>query len=62
MIQGSLLDFVLRGLEDRRGQWHSIAKRTGIPYSALCKLAQKQHKNPRLDKLEKLAREFRKPQ
>lgn len=59
MVHGSLLDFVLQGLEEHRGQWPEIARVTNIPYSAICKLAQKQHDNPRLDKLEKLAMYFR---
>lgn len=58
MVNGSLLDFVLRGLERSRGTWPEVAKVTGVPYSALSKLAQRQHRNPRLDKLEKLARYF----
>ena len=59
MVKGSLLDFVLQGLEKHRGAWPEVAKVTGIPYSAICKLAQQQHKNPRLDKIEKLATYFR---
>jgi transcriptional regulator with XRE-family HTH domain len=55
MVKGSLLDFVLHGLEQHRGSWPEIAKVTGVPYSAICKLAQKQHPNPRLTKLERLA-------
>jgi transcriptional regulator with XRE-family HTH domain len=55
----SILDFVLRGIESHRGNWREVSKVTGVPYSAISKLAQKQHPNPRLDKLEKLARYFR---
>lgn len=59
MAHETLLDFVLRGIEDHRGNWREIEKVTGVSYWAISKLAQKQHKSPRLDKLERLARYFR---
>jgi hypothetical protein len=59
MVHGSLLEFVLHNLEKARGSWREIERRTGVSYWAISKLVQRQHPNPRLDKLEKLARYFR---
>ena len=59
MVHESLLDFVLRGIERHRGHWREIEKVTGVSYWSISKLAQRQHRSPRLDKLEKLARYFR---
>lgn len=59
MAQGSLLGFVRQSLHRTRGTWPEIAKVTGISVHKIRKIAQGQHKNPRLDKLEKLERYFK---
>lgn len=55
----SILDFVRQSLRACRGTWPEVADVTGISVHAIRKIAQGQHDNPRLEKLEKLARYFR---
>jgi transcriptional regulator with XRE-family HTH domain len=55
----SILDFVRQGLDRSKGTWPEISRVTGISYSAITKIAQRQHESPRLQKLEKLAAYFR---
>ncbi len=55
----SELDFVLRQLQERKGNWPQIEKDTGMPYSWLSKLARGLIDDPGVKKIEKLARYFR---
>lgn len=55
----SLLDYVLAHLRDRRGQWGQISKDTGIAMSTLQNIESGRIKDPRLRKIETLARYFR---
>ena len=55
MGRNPLLDAVLAGLQDRKGEWPSIAKETGLDYSWLTKLAQGQINDPGIKKIERLA-------
>ena len=59
MAQLGLRDFVRQSLNRRRGEWSEISKVTGIGIHKIRKIAQGVHQNPRLDKLEKLERYFR---
>jgi transcriptional regulator with XRE-family HTH domain len=59
MAQLGLLGFVRQSLNKRRGEWPEIAKVTGIGIHKIRKIAQGVHASPRLDKLEKLERYFR---
>jgi hypothetical protein len=59
MAQSGLLDFVRQSLNKSRGSWPEIAKVTGVGIHKIRKIAQGTHQSPRLDKLEKLERYFR---
>jgi transcriptional regulator with XRE-family HTH domain len=59
MESESILDFVRQSLNACRGTWPEVADVTGVSVHAIRKIAQGQHDSPRLDKLEKLARYFR---
>lgn len=59
MAQGGILDFVRQSLNKSRGDWPEIAKVTGVGIHKIRKIAQGVHRSPRLDKLEKLERYFR---
>lgn len=54
-----LLDYVLRNLDDSRGQIKSIAVETGIPYSTLAKIAQRVTPNPGVNHVQALADYFK---
>ncbi len=58
-MEPSELDFVLRQLQFRKGDWPQIGKDTGMPYSWLSKLARGLIDDPGVKKIEKLARYFR---
>lgn len=55
----NLLQFVLSRLENCRGDWKSIAEKTGVPYSTLTKIAQGHTENPGVQHVQKLANYFR---
>lgn len=42
----SLYEHTVDLLNKRKGDWPSISKATGIPYSTICKIAQGHHRNP----------------
>lgn len=52
----SLHDRVVARLQALKGRWPAIAKRTGINYGSLRKIAQRTTKNPRVRNLETLDR------
>ena len=47
-----MLDRVIRGLNNRKGQWPTIAAATGVSYSWIAKVAQGHIKNPAIKQLE----------
>lgn len=53
----------LKSVVDRlnacKGNWRLISKRSGVPYSSLCKIAQGVNKNPGALTVEALAAELR---
>lgn len=51
----SLLEFVVDGLQRRKGGWSTIASETGIPYSTVGKIARKEIADPGIRSIERLA-------
>jgi hypothetical protein len=54
-----ILDFVLRRLDDCKGQIKVIANETRIPYSTLSKIAQRVTPNPGVNHIQTLADYFK---
>lgn len=52
-------DYILERLEASKGTWLEVAKRSGVPYSTLKKIAYRTIASPRVKQLEKLAAYFR---
>jgi transcriptional regulator with XRE-family HTH domain len=55
----SMHETVLRGLEETKGNWPEIARRAGVSYRTLKKIATGEIASPRINNLEKLATYFR---
>lgn len=53
-----ILAFVLRKLEETRGQWVEVARASGVPYHTLTKIAQGQSPDPRIDTVQRLVSHF----
>jgi len=51
-------DWVIEQLRQCRGRWPDIVKRSGVPYSTLAKIAQRQIKNPGSRNIDALAAIF----
>ena len=58
MNEPTLLETVLTGLRERRGDMVRIARRTGLDYSWLQKLSQGRIKDPGVTKIEALQKDF----
>lgn len=50
-----LLSFVRSGLSARTTEWPDIARRAGVPYSTLCKVARAHTEDPRVSTVQRLA-------
>lgn len=59
MSEKTLLETVLAELQTRKGTWPVIARKTGLDYDWLCKLAQGQIHDPGVRKIERLQKHFR---
>lgn len=55
----TMLDYVLRKLEESRGTWPDISEKTGVPYDTITKIAQRKIEDPKVSKLQTLADYFR---
>ena len=49
-----ILDFVVEGLQRRKGEWRRICEETSVPYSSLAKIAQGHNANPTIDTVQRL--------
>jgi len=58
-MQESLLNFVMRELQERKGQWPSISTGANVGYSWLSKFAQGKIPKPGYHQVERLATYFR---
>lgn len=47
-----MLERVIRGLQNCKGNWRAVAEASGVSYSWLCKVAQGHIKNPSIKQLE----------
>ncbi len=56
----TILQGVLEQLAKRKGDWPSIAKRTGVPVSTLEKIARREIKNPGIEHVQRLVTYFAK--
>ncbi len=59
MENESLHEFVIRGLQERKGQWRKVAEGSGVPYKTLEKVARREVADPGVSICEKLAAFFR---
>lgn len=59
MKSESLLDYVLRNLEEKKGLHREIADATGVPYSTLSKIYQRVTPNPGVQSIQALADYFK---
>jgi len=59
MKSETLLDYVLRNLEQNKGRHVEIATATGVPYSTLAKIYQGVTPNPGVQSIQALADYFR---
>lgn len=50
----TMLEGVLRGLNESRGQWAEVSSESGVPYHTLTKIAQRRTPNPRFDTVSRL--------
>ena len=55
----TMLEYVLEKLHEYSGRWPEVARQTNVPYNTLTKLAYKRIQDPRIKKIELLARYFR---
>lgn len=55
----SLLDYVLAELQQRKGTWRAICRKTGLDYSWLTKFAEGKIDDPGVRKIQLLADYFR---
>jgi transcriptional regulator with XRE-family HTH domain len=55
----SMHETVLKGLEATKGNWPEVARRAGVSYRTLKKIATGEISSPRVNNLEKLASYFR---
>lgn len=55
----SLHEFVIRGLQERKGAWRTVAAGSGVPYKTLEKVARREVADPGVSICEKLAKYFR---
>lgn len=54
------MDYVLKGLAATKGNWHIVAKRTGVPHGTIKSIGRGIVKNSRIDTVEALVRYFKK--
>jgi transcriptional regulator with XRE-family HTH domain len=59
-MSDSIHQYVLDQLRDSRPYWESVAKGSGVSIRTIEKIASREIQFPRVDKVEKLARFFRK--
>jgi transcriptional regulator with XRE-family HTH domain len=59
-MSDSIHQYVLDRLRDSRPYWESVAKGSGVSIRTIEKIASREIEFPRVDKVEKLARFFRK--
>jgi transcriptional regulator with XRE-family HTH domain len=56
-----IIKFVCRHLELARGRWTEVARRSGVPYDTLTKIAQGKVTNPRIETVQRLVDYFNRP-
>lgn len=56
----TLHEYVIRRLHETKGQWPKVAKRSGVHYKTLEKIARREVSDPGVSYCEKLAKYFRK--
>ena len=54
----SIHQFVVRQLQECKGEWPLVAKATRVPLSTIARIASGETKNPRVKPIERLARHF----
>jgi hypothetical protein len=59
MREPSLLDYVISKLEEARGNWPLIVRKTGVPMSTIDRIARGETANPGIRHIESLANYFR---
>jgi len=50
----TLLEQTLQQLDQLRGQWPDIARRSGVPYHTLTRIAQRKSPDPRVSTVQRL--------
>jgi predicted transcriptional regulator len=50
----TIISFVQRNLKSTRGQWAEVARKSGVPYYTLTKIAQGKVNNPRVETVQRL--------
>lgn len=50
----TLLEQTLTRLDELRGQWPDIARRSGVPYHTLTRIAQRKSPDPRVSTVQRL--------
>ncbi len=55
----TMLEYVLEKLTEYSGQWPEVARQTNVSYNTLTKLAYRRIQDPRIKKIELLARYFK---
>ena len=58
-MRESIYDFVMGQLQASKGSWPAVAERTGMSIRTIGKIARREIKNPRIDKIQILADHFR---
>lgn len=54
-----ILESVLNSLNEAKGGWREVSTATGVPYSTLCKIAQREIENPGVAHVQALYDHFR---
>lgn len=54
-MKTSLLDYVIAGLQAKKGDWNRIAELSGVPYDTISKIARGATANPGVLTVQKLS-------
>lgn len=57
-VNVSIHQYVVRSLQDCKGEWPQVTKATRVPLSTIARIASGETKNPRVKPIERLARYF----
>lgn len=57
-METDLLGYVVQNLRENVGRWREISAASGVPYSTVAKIGQRETENPRVESVQKLANYF----